>query len=407
MRYLYGDSQPFPLGYNFLGFLESFMASATRIVELDGAIRRAVTEADEATRVRQHGIDSLEIFHTELMRALGEASADTQHAMTLGYARQINEFAARLMEETKRNAVAQNETDAAAGRAQLEAWRREVQTKVDTLLKVARLPVQGQEVQLVLGEGKDASYEPVATFENARGITARFRLGIPTGSAWQKARRVGDVQPGTELHVAVKKSFFGGTVKAEKLKIDDLILGELVLGDDRAEIHLKRKPTERVHLVLRRSERDGRVVVEAEHPGDPNAAQISPELEAEDVAVVEKLILALQVEVKDLYGHKEELRFARLDGVDVVSGDKSLDLVTRLVEHFAPTVVEIARRSPSPQELSLKLEGDDGRREEVYLRKEELIKKLQPLSAAGRAVFAPLGLDSWVPGVTMRPPPVG
>ncbi len=406
MRFLYGDSQPFPLGYNFLGFLESFMTAATRIVELDGAIKRAVGEADEGARVRQHGIESLEIFHNELMRALGEASADTQHAMTLGYARQINDFAARLMEETKRNALAQNETDAAGGRAQIEAWRREVQTKVDTLLKVARLPVQGQEVQLVLGDGKDASYEPVATFENARGITARFRLGIPAGSPWQKARRVGDVQSGTELHVAVKKSFFGGTVKAEKLKIDDLVFHELVLGDDRAEIHLKRKPTERVHLILRKSERDGRVFVEAEHPGDANATQIAPELEPEDVGVVEKLLLALQVDVKDLYGHKEELRFARLDGIDVVSGDKSLDLVTRLVEYFAPTVVEIARRSPSPQELSLKLEGDDGRREEVYLRKEELIKKLQPLSAAGRAVFAPLGLDSWVPGVTMRPPPV-
>lgn len=407
MRYLYGDSQPFPLGYNFLGFLESFMAAATRIVELDGSIKKAVSDADEAARTRQHGIDSLEMFHTELMRALTEASADTQHVLTLGYSRQIHEFAVRLMEETKRNALAQNDADGAQGRAQLDVWRREVQGKVDTLLKVARLPVQGQEAQLVMGDGKDAGYEATATFVNARGITARFRLGAPTGSPWNKARRVSDVQSGVELRVGVKKSFFGGTVKAEKLKIDDLYFHELVLGDDKAEIHLKRKPTERVHLVIRRTERDGRVVVDAEHPGDANAAQLAPELEEDDVAIVEKLILALQVDVKDLYGFKQDLLFAKLDDVDVVNGDRSLDLVTRLVDYFAPTVVEIARRSPSPQELSLKLEGDDGRREEVYLRKEELVKKLQPLSAAGRAVFAPLGLDSWVPGVTMRPPPVG
>ncbi|CAN5226781.1 hypothetical protein BH09MYX1_BH09MYX1_37030 [soil metagenome] len=406
MRYLYGDSLPFPLGYNFLGFLESFMTAATRIVELDGTIKKNVSDADEAARIRQHGIDSLEMFHTELMRALGEASADSQHAMTLGYAKQINDFAMRLMEETKRGAITQNEADSALGRTQLEAMRREVQTKVDTLLKVARLPIQGQEAQLVMGEGKDASYEVMATFQNARGVTAKFRLGTPAGSHWTRPRRVGDVQPGTELRVAVKKSFFGGTVTAEKLKIDDLVFHELILGDERAEISLKRKPTERVHLVLRRTDQDGRVVITADHPGDPNAASVAPELEEDDVAIVEKLILALQVDVKDLYAHKEELLFAKLDDVDVVNGDRSLDLVTRLVEYFAPTVNEVARRSPSPQELSLKLEGDDGRREEVYLRKDELIKKLQPLSAAGRSVFAPLGLDSWVPGVTMRPPPV-
>ena len=42
----------------------------------------------------------------------------------------------------------------------------------------------------------------------------------------------------------------------------------------------------------------------------------------------------------------------------------------------------------------------------MYLRKEQLLSRLQPLPAAGREVFAPLGLDAWVPSVSQAPPPV-
>ncbi|WP_205633644.1 hypothetical protein [Labilithrix luteola] len=82
-----------------------------------------------------------------------------------------------------------------------------------------------------------------------------------------------------------------------------------------------------------------------------------------------------------------------------------MKFVVRLVTMFAPTVREIAKRSPNEFELSLKMENDGGRREELYLRKDQLTSKLQPLSSAGRQVFAPLGLDTWVPGVTTAPPP--
>ena len=73
---------------------------------------------------------------------------------------------------------------------------------------------------------------------------------------------------------------------------------------------------------------------------------------------------------------------------------------------FAPTVREIAKRSPNAFELTLKTEAEGGRREELYLRKEALVSTLQPLPAKGREVFAPLGLDTWVPSMTAAPPPV-
>lgn len=407
MRYLYGDSAPFPLGYDFLAVLEAFMTASTRIVELDGSIKKTLGEANAAANLRTQGLGSLEMFHAELLSAINEASADAHDQLTRAYAHQVAEYMNHLLDDQKRTALAQNEAEMAQSRVQVDAWRREVQAKLDVLLKVVRLPVQGHTLQLLLeGEGKDAGYDVTGVFTCARDIVTSFRLGTPAGSAWTKPRRVGDVAAGIEPRVAVKKAFFGGAVKAEKMKIDDWYFGEVVLGEDRAELHLKKKPTEKVSLIFRRFERDGRMVIEAEHPQDANAASLAPELEEDDATQIDRLLLALQVDVKELFAHKEELLSLTLEGADVIASDRALDLIARLVDLFAPTVVEIAKRSPSPHELSLKAESEDGRREERYLRKEELIKKLQPLSAAGRAVFAPLGLDTWVPGLTNRPPPV-
>ncbi len=84
----------------------------------------------------------------------------------------------------------------------------------------------------------------------------------------------------------------------------------------------------------------------------------------------------------------------------------AIPFVTRLISMFAPTVREIAKRSPNEFELTLKTEAEGGRREELYLRKEALVSTLQPLPAKGREVFAPLGLDKWVPSMTAAPPAV-
>jgi hypothetical protein len=109
---------------------------------------------------------------------------------------------------------------------------------------------------------------------------------------------------------------------------------------------------------------------------------------------------------RDLLDQKEQLLAVSLDSQPVIEGGLALAFVVRLVSMFAPTVREIAKRSPNEFELSLKMETEAGRREELYLRKEQLTMKLQPLSSDGRAVFAPLGLDTWVPGTSSMPPPV-
>ncbi len=66
--------------------------------------------------------------------------------------------------------------------------------------------------------------------------------------------------------------------------------------------------------------------------------------------------------------------------------------VCRLVEVFAPVVHEIARRSPSPKELSLKIEREDGSREERYLDRGAARGTVEALHPRAARRFAALKL---------------
>ena len=67
-------------------------------------------------------------------------------------------------------------------------------------------------------------------------------------------------------------------------------------------------------------------------------------------------------------------------------------MVERLVEKMAPVVREIARHSLSPNELVLKRLLDNGRREEIFVSRQELEQKFEGLGDPWRALFVTLGL---------------
>ena len=74
MRYLYGDSTPFPLGYIFLTTLEAFMAASTRIVQLDVEGGVLAKQREEVAQNRVKGLEALEQFHTVVMRAVQDTA---------------------------------------------------------------------------------------------------------------------------------------------------------------------------------------------------------------------------------------------------------------------------------------------------------------------------------------------
>lgn len=407
MRYLYGDSTPFPLGYNFLTTLEAFMTASTRIVQLDLEGTSLAKQREELAQNRVKGLEALEQFHNVVMRAVQDTAQKVRHQHALDYARNVADFAVRYIDEHRKNTLTTNERESVQLRGDNDRRGTEMRAQLEGFLKIARLPVVKTNLSIRVNlDGKEARHSGTAAFEHPDGITTAFTINPQRTTTWTTPRKVSDFVQGVVLRVGVDKSWLRGTVTAKELSVDDWTIMQIDLSDESFELALRRKLTEKEMLVfhIRRNEA-GIVSGSVEHPGDPDAKSLPGNLGPHDVAHIERIWAALRTATRDVVEHKEQLINGSLDGQPIFENGLAIPFIVRLVSMFAPTVREIAKRSPNEFELTLKVEGDGGRREEMYLRKEVLVGTLQPLPARGREVFAPLGLDSWVPSMTAAPPP--
>lgn len=408
MRYLYGDSTPFPLGYNFLTTLEAFMTASTRIVQLDLEGQMLAKQREEIAQNRVKGLEALEQFHNVVMRAVQDTAQKVQHQHALEYARTVAEYATHYIEEHRRSTLAANERESVQVRGEVDRRAAEMRAQLEGFLKVARLPVLKTKLSIRLNlDGKDARHTGTAAFEHPDGIATAFTIAPHRTTAWNSPRKVSDFVEGVDLKVGVEKSWLRGTVTAKQLNVDDWTIMQFEMSDEAFELVLRRKLTEKEMLVfhIRRNDAGG-ISGTVEHPGAPGAEALPGNLGGQDVNQIERIWIALKQSTRDVLEQKEQLLNVSLDGQPVFENGLALPFVVRLVAMFGPTVREIAKRSPNEFELTLKTEAEGGRREELYLRKEALISTLQPLPAKGREVFAPLGLDNWVPSMTAAPPAV-
>jgi hypothetical protein len=404
MRFLYGDSAPFPLGYNFLKTLEAFMAAATRIVQLEHESQGLQRHTEELGKNRIKGLEALDQFHNVVMRAVTDTAQKVQHAHALDYARRIEEFASRYVEEHRHTTLAANEHEAAQARAENDRRVVEQRRALETFLKIPRLPVLATKITMrSTVDGKDVYTQMSAVFENPDQIRTAFALAPSQVPAWASPRKVSELVQGVDLTVGVEKSWLRGTVSPKLVNVDDWVIASFDADEDSFDLTLRRRIAEKESLDFHLRRTEAGLVGRVEHVG----AEAAPTaLAADDAATLERLWLAIRTTTRDVLERKEQLLSVSLDGQPVFETGHALAFVVRLVAMFAPTVREIAKRSPNEFELSLKMETEEGRREELYLRKDQLVSQLQPLHSAGREVFAPLGLDTWVPGATNAPPPV-
>ncbi len=393
MRYLYGDSAPFPLQYNFLATLEAFVGSAARAVQLDAELRKLSEAAAQAAAVRSHAAATLEGFHQTIMHALSESGMRSTEPQVLDYVRQVAEHAGRIVEEAKRSAQAAAERDQANARVEVDKHKGEIRKSLEQFLTVARVPVLESRVGMGLVDGRN---QLSAVFTHPEGIVTSFTLASPP--AWSQPRKVGDFAQGLNLMIGVKKSLFKRTVQPESVHLDEYVVTGFDLSDDTAEIRLRRRLAEPHDTFIFRLRRvDADLHCDVQRPGEVES-EAGVTIDSADRAQLERLWQLLRAGVADALGSKERLVGVTVDGADLFEQNRTVAFVERIIKMIGPTVVEISRRSPNPHELSLKTENDGGRREEIYLKKEDLASKIEALREKERALFAPLSLgrEKWL-----------
>jgi hypothetical protein len=404
MRYLYGDSAPFPLQYNFLQTLETFVAAAARAVRLDAEARALQDLAAEGAVTRAKSVVAVENYHQQLVRHIQESVGQATDPQVIEYARQAIDSGARFVDEAKRQCVATAEREQASARIEVDRRRAEIREAVGTFLLVGRLAILESRVTMSLTDGRN---DIATVFTHPDGIVTAFTLNVAHSPAWQVPRRVVDFAAGVDLMIGVRKSLFKRTVAPETVHLDEYFLSGFDLSDDTAEIRLRRKltdPRDAFLFKLRRA--DTEILAEVQRLGEAETEAGPPAVDAGDRQQLERLWQLIRAGVADVLPHKERLVSVSLDGQDLFDNGLAIPFVERLLRLLAPTVIEIARRSPNTSELSLKVENDSGKREEIYVKKEDLALQIDPLGVKERQLFASMGLlrEQWVANTLVAAP---
>lgn len=390
MRYLYGDSVPFPPQYDFLAALEAFCTQAARVVRLDAEARALRKSAEEAAVTRARAVEELEAFHHEALGALRDAAKDSAQPLVHDYVRQVTDLATRIAEDARRAALQTSDRESAQARGECEKRRNEGRDALEKLFAAVRLPVNETQISMTLVDGRN-DMSASLTYEG--GIFASFTLGAGEVSDWAMPRKVSELAQQVTLPVGVKRSMFKRTVAPETITLDEYVFGGFELRDDRAEIRLRKRVQEPDALVFTLKRVEDKLRAEVHHPDDPEAESGLPAVLDHSSAVeVERLWQLLRQACAPVIGKKKRLVRLVLAGNDVFENDLGTKVIEHIVSVIAPIVSEVAKRSPNVHELSLKVENDAGRREEIYLRKAQLVSVLSSVTPKERSVFDPLGL---------------
>ncbi|MDQ3031496.1 MAG: hypothetical protein M3Y87_03700 [Myxococcota bacterium] len=398
-RFLFGDSEPFPGGFDFLAALRKFVAASSRTLTL-------AHEADELERTlgdraqeHLHAIDALQAFFDGLGDVIAERAARSGAPQIVGpHASQLLDQVEVLAAQARAARAKDLDADQVGVTSRIRERRAEIRAALSEYLLGDPLPVLSW--ALSLGLAGTAPHGTIILSHPGELMTS-FALDV---GAWASARKIGDLSPGLTMQVGFKKAFLRSSLHPDIVVLDEFVIAALELGPDSMEIHLRRKldaPRDSFVLTVDPDDASGLPIVKVtrfDERGGDNDAPFT--VQGEQATRVQELATMLRGECSALIGRKKRLLSAQLDGHDVFERNLVTVLLQRISDRLAPTAFEVSRHSPNPNELSLKYERDDGRREELYLRKSDLLALVAGLPPEALQMYQRL---AFLPLPTARP----
>jgi hypothetical protein len=389
--YLFGDSSPFPDGHDFLSQLRAFVRAASRALLLAHEADQLEQNLGERAQEHLHAIEALQGFFDGVTAAIADRAARSGATPLVGpHARELLEHVERMATKAKQARAQHLDADSVDATTHIREKRAELREVLSKYLLADPLPTLGWALSLNLG-GTAPHGQVMLTHPGA--LTTSFMVDVAGDARWSRPRKLGEISSGVTLQVGFKKAFLRSSLHPDIHTLDDFYVSELELGPDSMELHLRRKPDgprdafvidldvglegQALARVTRRNEKSG----ESEAP---YSAQ------ADDLERIQDLAETLRNECLSLLGRKTRLVFAQLDEHDVFERGLVRQLLDRIAARLSPIAAQVDAHSPNPAELSLKIERADGRREELYLRKQELVDLVSPLPPEAQALFEPL-----------------
>jgi len=347
--YLYRDSHPFEQGYDFLAELRSFVTASSRALLLAQEADQLEQNLGDRAQEHLHAIEALSAFFESVSRFVGERAARAGAPQVVGpHARELLAQVEALAVRAKQSRAHDLDADSVAVTSSIRDRRTELQSVVASWLLDDPLPTLSWAMSLNLG---GTAPHGQIVLSHPSDLTTSFSIEV-RGGAWAQPRRAGELVSGLALQVGFKKAFLRSSLHPDIHTLDDFFIGDLELGPDSMELHLRRKPdAPRDAFVIELDVDDAGVSIakvvrrDDKRGGESAAPHVS---EGDDLLLVEQLAAALRRECTPLLARKRRLAFAHLDGHDVFERGLVRQLFERVVARMAPIAAEVAARSPNP-----------------------------------------------------------
>ncbi|MEZ4250168.1 MAG: hypothetical protein R3B99_18200 [Polyangiales bacterium] len=389
--YLFGDSSPFPDGHDFLAQLRTFVKAASRALLLAHEADQLEQNLGDRAQEHLHAIEALQGFFDGVTASIADRAARSGATQLVGpHARELLEHVERVAAHAKQTRAQHLDADSVGVTTQIRDKRIELRDVLSKYFLADPLPTLGWALSLSLG-GTAPHGQVLLT--HPASLTTSFMIDVASDPVWSRPRKLGEISPGVTLQVGFKKAFLRSSLHPDVHTLDDFYVSELEIGPDSMELHLRRKPdAPRDAFVIDldvglEGQALARLTRRNEKGGESEAPYTS---QGDDLERIQDLAETLRNECLTLLGRKTRLVFAQLDEHDVFERGLVRLVLDRIAARLAPIAAQVDAHSPNPSELSLKIERADGRREEIYLRKQELVDLVAPLPPEAQVLFEPL-----------------
>lgn len=392
VNFLFGDSTESPFASNVLEFLRDALDFAVFLLQADEQITLEHARAAATRRQADADLAHLAEFFGRVIGSVDAADKGLPDSPTARCAAQLR--AALQHSHGAWEGALRGEMEAAIGHIQAEeaALRAECGRALAAVLLEHEPPGAAISRRVLL---RSRAYQATLLGQSAFGLGWTIELLVP--ESWSGAARVERFVPALEIRAPQTSGWLTKEVTVRPQKLDRLVLAQLVCDGEATTIGLRAEPDLEAGFDVTSSAAGVRAV-RVGPKGDASLGAF--DLEPEDAKALRVLAGKLEEWAGALV--RRTLLSASLDGADVVTLPVFAPLVQRLVAMLAPIVEEIARRSPTANELVIRRLLADNRREEIFVAKATLRAKYAELSDEQRALFAPLGLDAPKPP---SPPP--
>src|SRR5690606_19224729 len=163
-------------------------------------------------------------------------------------------------------------------------------------------------------------------------------------------------------------------------QLDKYYITRVTRTSEREMMVLSKKPKDPspgLRISLREGDKKRVTIVRIDESDNPIGEMVG--LVGSNADTVQRLWAHVKRTIGDLIRHRAQLLAASLNGKSILELETPAPVAEVIVQSVAPLIRDMNRHSRTPGELQLKRDLGDGRREELFISHDEIIRKYSHL----------------------------